>query len=289
MLPPSNKLVDSYRHMQHELEGLYDSVEIRAMWFALLEAFFGWPVLTALQKEEDTITESEMLQLHFAVKDLKAHKPLQYITGYTWFTDLKIWVEPGVLIPRPETEELVEWIICDCKDRDDGKFSVLDIGTGSGCIALALAANLPDALVSAMDVSAGVLKVAANNARQNELDLHFFQADILDESQWESTVYDVIVSNPPYVRLSEKKHMQKNVLDYEPEKALFVSDEDPLVFYRAIMRFAQLHLADKGCLYVEINENLGEEMCRLADSCGFYHSELRTDMNDKDRMLKCVK
>jgi len=275
--------------MQAELAGLYDPEEIRSMWFVLIEAFLGWTVMETLQKEEDVLTESEMLKFHFAVKDLKIFKPIQYITGYTWFYSLKIEVGPGVLIPRPETEELVQWVIHEVNDREEKAIDLLDVGTGSGCIALALAANLPEARITAMDVSEEALKIATENAEQNKLYLSFHQADIRDETRWGNTFYDVIVSNPPYVRESEKALMSDNVLKYEPEQALFVSDDDPLVFYRAILRFAQTHLKPGGCVYFEINENLSHEMNTLADLSGFQETELRQDLNGKNRMFKCAR
>jgi release factor glutamine methyltransferase len=287
-LPYSNKLLDIYRSMQHELSGIYSAEEIRAMWFLLLEAFFGWSMMKALQRESETLTESEMLRLHYAIKDLKAEKPVQYITGYTWFYDVKIWVEPGVLIPRPETEELVDWILQDARHSDQ-TFRVLDIGTGSGCIALALATGLSAAQVSAMEVSAEALKIAANNAKQNETDLHLIQADILDEQQWGTEQYDIIVSNPPYVRDSEKSNMKANVLAYEPAQALFVCDEDPLLYYRTILRYGRSHLLPGGTIYFEINEALGGEMKTLVESLGFKDIDLRKDLNGKDRMMKCRK
>lgn len=289
MLPESNTLKASYRKMLSDLAGHYEPEEIRAMWFALLESFFGWSMVQALQREEDSITESEMLNLHFAVKDLLNYKPLQYITGYTWFCNLKILVEPGVLIPRPETEELVAWILDDYRDVKDKKFRVLDVGTGSGCIALALASQLPDALLSALDVSAEALRLASNNAKQNETELHFIQADILDKQQWGPEQYDIIVSNPPYVRESEKAHMKANVLAYEPSQALFVRDEDPLLYYRTILRYARSHLLSGGSVYFEINEALGTEMIKLAVDAGFLDVKLRADLQGKDRMLRCIR
>lgn len=285
--PQSNKLIDTYRNMVNILSADYEPEEIRAIWFVLNEAFFGWNAAQVLQKEEVPLTESEMLRLHYAIKDLKMHKPVQYITGRARFYDLNFHVRPGVLIPRPETEELVHWILHDCREHPGSVNSLLDIGTGSGCIAVALAANLPEVKVSALDFSEPALEMARENAALNNVKLNFILKDILDEQPSNLPDFDVIVSNPPYVRNSEKIRMQENVLRFEPETALYVSDDDPLQYYRAILLFAQTHLREKGCIYFEINESLGKEMLELCTALGFGHNELRKDMNGKDRMVKC--
>ncbi len=288
-LPSSNKINAIYTAMQKELAGVYSREEIRSMWFLLLEAYLGWPVIEVLQKEDASITESEMLKLHFAIKELKAQKPLQYIIGYTWFYDLKISVNPAVLIPRPETEELVAWVIHDYKTASDPqKLSILDIGTGSGCIALALASALGSEAVTAMDISQEAMVVAGENARTLGLKLSFIKGDILDDSFCTKDKFDVIVSNPPYVRLSEKKQMQLNVLKHEPEGALFVSDDDPLIYYKHILKFAQTALKAGGSLYFEINEALGQDMLELVNSYAFADAELRSDINGRPRMLKAI-
>jgi release factor glutamine methyltransferase len=206
--------------------------------------------------------------------------------GETEFFGLRLKVAPGVLIPRPETEELVQWIIDLVKPADP---SILDIGTGSGCIALALKNELKNAQVSAVDFAEHALEIARKNVRMNQLEVEFIKADILNWQNYNWELFDVIVSNPPYVREQEKKAMQPNVLKFEPEKALFVSDDKPLVFYREIARFAQKYLKDEGELFFEINENLGEETVELLQGENFSDVELKKDLHGKMRMLKCRK
>lgn len=189
------------------------------------------------------------------------------------------------LIPRPETEELVEWILINPEFKFQNP-QFLDIGTGSGCIAISLAKNLPNAKVSALDISEEALKIAKGNAKLNKVEVDFFQTDIL-AAETLSKKYDVIVSNPPYVRELEKKQMQQNVLKYEPYSALYVKDEDPLLFYRAISRLAKNHLNPGGKLFFEINEYLAYEMTELLKAEGFKNIEIKKDIYGKDRMLKC--
>ena len=213
-------------------------------------------------------------------------EPIQYIFGETDFLDFKIKVTPSVLIPRPETEELVHWII---EKRIPNNSRILDVGTGSGCIALALKKRLKNCNVFGVDISAEALEVARKNGKINKLHVDFFQADILkwEQIQWEK--FDVIISNPPYVRLSEKLEMNNNVLLYEPEKALFVTNEDPLVFYRTIAAFANKYLNEDGKLYFEINEYLAFEMKNLMLGMGFNNVEIKKDINGKNRMIYCEK
>ena len=216
------------------------------------------------------------------------HRPIQYILGYTDFYGLRLRVDKRVLIPRPETEELVEWIIKTYKTAEGHR--ILDIGTGSGAIALALRKSLPVAEIWAMDVSAEALEVAAENGAALELPVKWIKADITDSSQYRQfPQFDVIVSNPPYVTESDKAEMQANVLDYEPERALFVSDADPLEFYRHILDFAQAHLNPGGSIFMEINERFGNEMRELLAASGYQNIELRHDLRDRMRMVRAQK
>jgi len=218
--------------------------------------------------------------------ELMLHKPIQYITGKAYFHDLELEVGPSVLIPRPETEELVKWIYDENKNREG--LHILDIGTGSGCIILALGRLLNKPELTGIDISQQALSIASGNAEKNGIRVDFRKMDILNETQWnELDNYDLIVSNPPYVREQEKSRMQANVLDYEPAGALFVPDNDPLLFHRAIARFSRLKLSQKGKLYIEINENLGEETIRLLKNEGFTEITLKKDFQDKDRMIRC--
>jgi release factor glutamine methyltransferase len=222
---------------------------------------------------------------------LKQQKPIQYILGETEFYGLPFKVNENTLIPRQETEELVEWIINEFGTRNS-EFRILDIGTGSGCIAVSLAKNLPNAKVYALDVSREAIKVAKENAKLNSLDIEFIEADILSVCHADlvsgSHKFDVIVSNPPYVRNLEKELMQSNVLENEPHLALFVENENPLQFYKAITDFAISNLNQKGVLFFEINEYLGKEMIQLLSDSHFKDIELKQDMFKKDRMIRGV-
>ncbi|MEF8811883.1 MAG: peptide chain release factor N(5)-glutamine methyltransferase, partial [Bacteroidales bacterium] len=218
-------------------------------------------------------------------KQLKKQKPIQQILGETEFYNITLKIEPHILIPRQETEELVDWVL---KDVASEKKNILDIGTGSGCIAIALAKNLPGSIVTAVDYKPEILDAAKENALLNGVHIRFILADILQDDLPPGQ-YDLIVSNPPYVRNSEKKFMSQNVLNYEPSEALFVEDEDPLIFYRKIIHLAGKHLVDNGFLYFEINEYLGEETVRLLEKHGFNEICLKKDLNNKNRMIKAQK
>ena len=242
-------------------------------------------------KKDKRLNTKDAAKLHSIINELKTHKPLQYVLGTTEFYKCSIRVNEHVLIPRPETEELVEYILQKTRGEGQGtsEINILDIGTGSGCIAIALKKNLPQANVSAIDISEEALLTAKANAILNQTKINFLQADILKakdkvEDKEGNDRFDIIVSNPPYVRASEKEKMNKNVLDFEPHLALFVNDEDPLMFYRAIVDFAIHNLSQKGKLYFEINETLGNEVKKLLEGKGFKNVEIKKDMSGKDRM-----
>lgn len=224
------------------------------------------------------------------LKALKTGKPLQYVIGETEFYGLTFKLNPSVLIPRPETEELVEWILSDIrksKISPEG-IKIIDIGTGSGCIPISLKINLPDAKLYAVDVSTEALDVSRQNSTLNNVAIHFIQDDILNPISVElkNEKFGVIVSNPPYVLDAEKPKMLPNVLDHEPHLALFVPDDDPLIFYKAIADFAIKNSDINVALYLEINENLGEETVTLLKHMGFKNIELRQDLSGKDRMIR---
>ena len=229
---------------------------------------------------DNKISNKDYLFIQDVVNQLKANKPIQYILGKVEFYNLQLKVNEYTLIPRPETEELVEWIL------EDKFNSVLDIGTGSGCISIALAKNT-DACITAMDISPEALIIAKENAKNNSVDINFLKQDILSVSLLNN--YDVIVSNPPYVTYSEKNIMSSNVIEYEPENALFVPDEDPLLFYKKIIKLAANSLKYKGKLYFEINEKFGNKVITILRVNGFVDIELKKDINDKDRMIKAIK
>ena len=221
-----------------------------------------------------------------AVNKLKNYIPIQYIIGNTEFYNLTLKVNAATLIPRPETEELVAWIINDQNNKQN--ISILDVGTGSGCIAIALAKNLPEAKVFALDVSEKALRIARQNALDNGVTIEFIEADIFDVDLG-NLQFDVIVSNPPYVRELEKETMSPNVLNHEPHLALFVKDDDPLLFYRSIVEVANNTLKSKGFLYFEINEFLGNLTLQLVQKLNYCNIELKKDLFMKDRMIKANK
>ncbi len=285
---PSNKIKDVINFFSQELQELYDEREIKSFIKIVMETYTGLNPAQLLISGNNNLNESVLLKIKFAINDLKKYKPLQYILGNTWFYDLEYKVTPDVLIPRPETEELVKWVIDDYKNHLQ-TFTLLDIGTGSGCIPVTLKKHLPQCITNAIDISDKALDVAISNAKDNDVEVNFMLLDILDREKWKDLPQmDVIVSNPPYVRDLEKEEMNPNVMDYEPHLALFVSNEDPLVFYNAIADFALFNLKNKGCLYFEINESLALQTKTLLEVKGFINCEIRKDMQGKDRMIKAT-
>ena len=256
----------------------------------LLEHYFNIDRVKMALEPDLRLSESELLTLHFAVKELLKNKPVQYVIGETEFCGMRFFVNENVLIPRPETEEMVKKI-ASCGDKAclvPTGCDVLDIGTGSGCIAISLAKLLKDSAVTAVDVSEKALEVAKKNAEANNVNVKFILDDILNPQNTEliDNQYDIIVSNPPYVCESEKSDMRANVLDYEPSTALFVSDNDPLVFYRKILEFAQKTLKPNGAVWFEINEKFGKEIKNLCLEKGFKNVEIIKDFRGKERIVR---
>ena len=239
-----------------ELDTIYSNGEVSSFFHLLIEEFLGLERFILAFQPNYVISKEDEQPLFEALSQLRLQRPIQYIIGKTCFMDLDFMVSEGVLIPRPETEELVQWVL-EGKDENEER-NILDIGTGSGCIAISLAKNMKNARVHALDVSEEALAIARKNAKINKVAVSFIQGDILTLDSL-GLKFDLIVSNPPYVRESEKSVMQKNVLEHEPDSALFVPDETPLVFYEAIVAFAQRNLSEKGELFLEINQNLGKE------------------------------
>ncbi|MFP5436430.1 MAG: peptide chain release factor N(5)-glutamine methyltransferase [Bacteroidia bacterium] len=266
------------------LTPLYDAAEAERFFYMSLEELKGWRRMDYLMHPDAIVTETELGQWQDVLQQLEQFRPIQYIFGKAYFYGLEFSVNENTLIPRPETEELVEWIIHENNKR--GSFNILDIGTGSGCIPISLSANLPQADVSAIDISVAALAVAKENAVVNNVSVNFIHTDILNANTLPEQ-YDVIVSNPPYVRNLEKVEIQPNVLDYEPHLALFVDDADPLVFYRKIAQLAKVYLKPGGRLYYEINQYLGPETVALLEQTGFVNVALRKDFMGNDRMIAC--
>lgn len=274
------------QYIRQELTGFYPETEIKAFERLILEQVCG------LNYTEQVLLRQQKLNDHFRktiseiIERLKACEPIQYILGKTEFCGLTLRVTPSVLIPRPETEELVEWITETGLPEHP---QILDIGTGSGCIALALKKLIPKAEVSAIDISEDALEIAQHNAGLNGLEINYTRADILNWKNFRWRTYDIIVSNPPYVRESEKKAMSPNVLLYEPPKALFVSDSDPLLFYQRIAAFAMKYLHENGLLFFEMNENLGNDIPGLLKKQGLREVKLKKDIFGKERMARSRK
>lgn len=252
----------------------------------LSEEYLKLTRIETVLKADALLSEENSIKFSEAIKLLQNHLPIQYVVANTEFYGLVFKVNKHVLIPRPETEELVDWIIQDFKDKD--AINIIDIGTGSGCIGISLAFNLKKANVSVLDISEKALSVAKDNALNNNVTINFLQEDILSCNQLPEK-YDVIISNPPYVRISEKLAMKNNVLDHEPDLALFVENNNPLLFYEKIASLAQVYLKPDGFLYFEINEYLGEDMIQLLKEKGFIDVVVKKDMFGKDRMVKCRK
>lgn len=287
----SNKLADNYEPAE--------AIRMASMVMEKITGFYGG--YRALQRSRELDAAQEM-QLRNMYEKLAQHEPVQYVLEEAWFYDFPLYVDTNVLIPRPETEELVEWILNDVKasgkpvfdkaptDADlTTELKILDVGTGSGCIALALKRKMPRAEIWGCDTSDGALTVARRNGSKLDVRVDFVGLDFLDPAQRRQLpTVDIVVSNPPYIPLSDKASMQPNVLNHEPHLALFVPNEDPLLFYRALAHFGHQRLYEGGALYMEIHEELGPAVCQLMQAEG-YQPSLRKDLQGKDRMVKAVK
>ncbi len=282
------KLKKLKAYFTESLLELYAPEEIQSFFSILSKEYLNLSRVQVTLEADKEVDSAILQKFESAIERLEKEEPIQYIMGDTEFYGLPFKVNKNTLIPRPETEELVEWIIEDSVSEKRNDYSILDIGTGSGCIAISLAKNLPEAAVSALDYSYEALQTAESNAKLNDVTIQFFQEDILKTGTLPQQ-YDVIVSNPPYVRESEKLEMQSNVLDYEPASALFVSNTDPLLFYRTIARLSLRYLKPNGKLYFEINEYLSKELIDSLREEGYPIIELRKDFRGKDRMLLCRK
>ena len=278
---PDNSLASFLRFFRESLVDVFDEHELQANLQEVFKHYFNLSRTDLVLEKSKSFTESEILTIFRVVKELKTGKPLSYITGFKEFYGLNLKVTPDVLIPRPETEELVDWIL---NEYTDAPIKILDVGTGSGCIALALKKNMPSANVTAIDFSNNSLKVAKENTLLLNLEVDYIKMDFLNE-QFQGK-YDLIVSNPPYITEKEKSAMGANVLDFEPHAALFVKD-DPLIFYRRLMQRAKDHLQPNGSMYWEINQFYADALIELLKENNFREIELRNDINNNPRMIKC--
>lgn len=287
------KLKNLKTHFFTELQTIHDDYEIESFFFILTEYLHNLKRIDVSLQPYFEVSEVDLAKWNSIISELKTEKPIQYITGEAWFYGYRFEVNESTLIPRPETEELVEWIIESTKlVTGSAKLNILDIGTGSGCIPISLKKEIPNAEVFSNDVSENALEMARKNALGNEVEVNFILADILEVdnlqiSKSPNLFFDVIVSNPPYVRNLEKQEIKKNVLAYEPHLALFVDDNDALLFYRKIAQLAATSLAPNGKLFFEINQYLGKETIELLENFGFKNIELRKDFMGNDRMICC--
>ena len=297
-------LLKQYKsHFFDALKNSQDEQEIESFFFILTEYLHNLKRVDVALNPNFELSEADIVKWNAILALLQQEKPIQHITGEAWFYGLQFEVNENTLIPRPETEELVEWIIeswklevGSWKSENQKRINVLDIGTGTGCIPITLKTNLPQANVSAIDVSEMALEVAKRNAELKKVEGNFIQANILeveDVSKIQTSIsqlptnFDIIVSNPPYVRNLEKQEIKKNVLDYEPHLALFVEDTDALLFYRKIAQLSIKNLSPNGLLFFEINQYLGKETVELLENLGFKNIELKKDMFGNDRMIRC--
>lgn len=278
------KVKQFIKYFRDRLSGIFPPEEITALSAEIFSDLKNWDKTALFLNADEELTGEETDRLFAITQRLLINEPIQYILGYDKFFGLKIMTKPGVLIPRPETEELI-YALAE-KYSAQSELNILDAGAGSGCIALALAKQFPKALIYACDISDEALQIAKENAERLNLPVRFFKADLLNPGEaFPPSKYDIIVSNPPYVRESEKALMQKNVLDFEPERALFVSDDNPLVFYKALGDIAQKYIKTEGLLAVEINEFLGKETKAVLLSRGAQKVEILKDIHEKQRFI----
>lgn len=275
-------------HFTDTLINIYPKTEIDSFFFLLMDEYLSLKRIDITLNPDFKIESDKILILNKALERLKKEEPIQYIFGHTEFYGYPFLVDKNTLIPRPETEELVEWILNEVKTlKQEKTLNILEIGAGTGCIPISLAKNLPNASIYSIDVSPDALKIAKKNATLNKVNINFIEADIL-QTETLPKKFDIIVSNPPYVRELEKVEIKNNVLKNEPHLALFVSDKKPLIFYDKIADLAKYNLAKNGLLFFEINQYLGKETVELLEEKGFTSIELRKDFSKNDRMIKAT-
>ncbi len=287
------KQSEAYAQLLAALQTAYAAGEASAMAAWVFEKICALPRGQQLVNNTASITPEVEAQLHELTDRLLRCEPLQYVLNEAFFYGLELYVDASVLIPRPETEELVDWVVQQTPQskarstKTDAAVKIFDVGTGSGCIALALQAALPQSQVWACDKTDAALTVARRNGAALDIRVDFTAFDFLDRAQWQALPqFDVVVSNPPYIPLAESRTMAPNVLQYEPHVALFVPNEDPLLFYKALAQFGFLKIKEKGWLYVEISESKGAGVLQLLENAGYQNVELKKDMQGKDRMVR---
>jgi release factor glutamine methyltransferase len=278
-----------YKDFLDELEKIYEKNEAANISDWVFENVTGQKRFERHLSKNEDVSNDNVKQLQKYLSELLTHKPVQYVLSEAWFYKMKFYVNEYVLIPRPETEELVQWIVDDMqnlKRPTQLQLQILDIGTGSACISISLKKNLNNAEITAVDISSEALSVAEKNASLQKTEINFLQVDFLDETNWDAYGnYDVIVSNPPYIPANEKERLARNVIEFEPAIALFVPENDPFIFYEKIVKFARTHLSTNGHVYVEFHENYPDEVQQIFMNNNF-KPEVKTDMYGKARMIK---
>lgn len=282
------KLFEAHQQLLFQLYHIYDDGEAAAIADRVLESLTGWSRIDRVLNKTMVLSQMQEAQLSGYITKLLDHVPVQYVLGEAWFLGMKLRVDRSVLIPRPETEELVDWIIKDTINTIETKeLSILDIGTGSGCIALALKKYLPEATIFACDISERAIAIAKSNAIFHQLEIQWQLYDILQPLATDNfPSFDIIVSNPPYISFKDAPTLPKNVVKHEPHLALFATDADPMQFYRAIIAFANTFLKKEGHLFFEVHELLAREVCQIINDAGYSNCDVRVDMQGKERMVK---
>jgi release factor glutamine methyltransferase len=276
---------ETYRNFLLQVQSIYNLNEASVITDWVFEKIANIQKSTFIRNPDKYMNEELNERINNCLLQLMKHKPIQYILGEVWFYKMKLKVNEHVLIPRPETEELVEWLLA-TENKRPTTVSILDIGTGSGCISIALKKYLHSAVITAIDVSANALTVAKENAANYNMQIQFLEFDFLDESKWSQLpMFDIIISNPPYIPVSEKEKMRKNVTEHEPGSALFVPDNDPLLFYKKIAAFGKDHLNYDGKIFVETHEDFGEKTASFFKEKKYAYVDSKKDMYGKDRMI----
>jgi release factor glutamine methyltransferase len=277
----------SYNQFKNKLKTLYQQGEAENISDWVFENVTGLKRWQRRENKNQELKGSDLKMIENYLGELLKYKPVQYVLNEAWFYKMKFFVNENVLIPRPETEELVEWIVADLRKETDSKqTNIIDIGTGSACIPISLKKEFPKTFVTATDVSEKALSVAKRNATELNAAIDFYQINFLKEDEWEGlSRYDIIASNPPYIPINEKEILSKNVTDFEPEIALFVENNDPFIFYKKISKFAKTHLKENGKIYVEVHEEYAKEVKVIFENAGFI-SEIKKDMYGKERMVR---
>ena len=283
------KIQNASQYLTGKLQTIYDVSEANNIAEWELESLAGFSRLMQRVHEQQDLTDEQQRNLETYTNELLQHRPVQYVLGECYFMDMKLFVDESVLVPRPETEELVDWIIKYCQSQGIIKPSILDIGTGSGCIALALKKHIPLSTVTAIDMSPEALAVARKNADSLNVKVDWQLCNILNKETWNTlSEFDIVVSNPPYITIEEKESMLPNVLSYEPHQALFVTNNDPQQFYKAIEAFAQKQLKQNGVVFLELNRDFAKETKAYYDNNN-WQTILKKDMQENDRMLMARK